>query len=148
MNRKMYALSCLLVLATTLGGCTSMESPLQSRIQLTVNDYAAAAPKVSLGMTKVEVVETLQPTQARLRNTEVKQPDMYTKDGALVEILYFRSGWQNDNVTTDDEFTPYLFKDGKLASIGWVTLGGPKSQAQARSHTSENTTVWVLPILD
>jgi len=148
MNCKVSALIGQLVLTTTLVGCASLEWPSQSPLQLTVDDYVAAAPKVSLGMTKAQVVETLQPTQARLRNTGIKQPDMYTKDGVLVEILYFRSSWQNDHFTTDDEFTPYVFKDGKLVAVGWVTLGGPKSQAQARSKASENTTILFLPIHD
>ena len=143
MSYKVSAVIGQLVLATTLVGCASMDS----QIQRTVDDYVAAAPKVSLGMTKDQVVDLLQPSQSRLRNTDMRQPDMFTKEGALVEILYFRSGWQdNENFTTDDEFTPYVFNDGKLAAVGWVTLGGPKSQAQARSNASENTTIWLLPI--
>ena len=145
MNREACAVFGVLVATITLVACASMDS----KIQRTVDDYVAAAPKVSLGMTKAQVVELLQPSQSRLRNTDIRQPDMFTKEGTLVEILYFRSGWQdNENFTTDDEFTPYVFKDGKLAAVGWVTLGGPKSQAQARSNASENTTIWFLPILD
>lgn len=154
MNHRANAVIGLLVATTTLVGCALLDSPSPSPspIQLTVDDYVAAAPKVSLGMTKAQVVETLQPTQARLRNTDIKQPDMYTKDGVLVEILYFRSGWQaSDGILTDDEFTPYLFKDGKLVAVGWITLGGPKTQAQVRAPAPANentTTVWVLPIVD
>jgi Protein of unknown function (DUF3192) len=145
MSYKVSALVGQLVLTATLVGCASMDS----QIQLAVDDYVAAAPKVRLGMTKAQVVELLQPSQSRLRNTDMRQPDMFTKEGALVEILYFRSGWQdNENFTTDDEFTPYLFKDGKLAAVGWAPLGGPKSQAQARSKASENAVIMVLPILD
>jgi hypothetical protein len=145
MNHKACAVIGLLVATATSIGCVSGDS----QIQRTVDEYVAAAPKVSLGMTKAEVVELLKPSQSRLRNTDVRQPDMFTKAGALVEILYFRSGWQdNENFTTDDEFTPYLFKDGKLASVGWVTLGGPKSQAQALSQKNENFNILFLPIGD
>ena len=66
-----------------------------------------------------------------MRNTEIKQPDRYVKDGVNVEIIYFRSGWQPDGLVTDDEFTPYLFNDGKLVAIGWAILGGAKSRGQA-----------------
>jgi hypothetical protein len=45
-----------------------------------------AAPKISLGMSKSEVVELLQPTQARLKNTDIKQPDMYKKDGIWLKF--------------------------------------------------------------
>jgi len=106
--------------------------------QQTVDDYVAVAPKVELGMSKQQVIDILGPTQKRLTNTEIKQPDRYIKDGVNVEILYFRSGWQADGITTDDEFTPYLFNDGKLVSIGWASLGGAKSQGQATSNTMIN----------
>ncbi len=141
MNSKIGIVAGSIVVAASLVGCASMESPYQ----LTVNEYVVAAPKVSLGMTKVQVIETLQPSQVRLGNTEIKQPDMYTKDGVLVEILYFRSGWQQDGLTTDDEFTPYLFNDGKLVAVGWAILGGAKSQGQATSQTNVNTTTIVRP---
>ncbi|MEA1884020.1 MAG: DUF3192 domain-containing protein [Thermotogota bacterium] len=95
-------------------------------------------------MSKQQVLEILAPTQRRLTNTEIKHPDRYIKDGVNVEILYFRSGWQPDGLTTDDEFTPYLFNNGKLVAIGWVTLGGPKSQGRATSTTNisiQNSTI-------
>ena len=50
----------------------------------------------------------------------------------MIEILYFRSGWQSDGITTDDEFTPYVFNDDVLVAIGWATLDGPKTQGQSR----------------
>ena len=131
--------ACLL-LALVITGCAP------SRHQLTVDGYMAAAPKVRLDMTKEEVIEILQPSQHRLKNTEIKHSDMYKKEGVLVEILYFRSGWQSDGITTDDEFTPYLFNDGKLVAVGWAILGGPKSQGQATPETSVYTTTIVRPI--
>ena len=124
----------LSIIAGALLGCVSP-------YQLTVDYYVAAAPKVSLWMTKAQVVEVLQPSQARLSNTEVKQPDMYTKDGVQVEILYFRSGLQSDGITTDDEFTPYIFNDGKLVAVGWAVLGGAKSQGQVRPQINNTTIV-------
>ena len=58
--------------------------------------------------------------------------DKYMKEGIAVEIIYFRSGWNSDGLTTDDEFTPYIFNDDKLVAIGWQVLGGAKTQGQAR----------------
>jgi hypothetical protein len=110
-----------------------------SRYQLTIDDYMAEAPKVKLGMSIEEVKKILEPSQQRLKNTDIKQPDMYEKEGVLVDILYFRSGWQDDGITTDDEFTPYLFNDGKLVAVGWEILGGPKSHAQAAPETNVYT---------
>lgn len=116
-----------------LGGCVS---PYQQ----TVDDYVLVAPNVDLGMSKQQVIAILSPSQKRLGNTEIKQPDRYVKDGVNVDIIYFRSGWQSDGLTTDDEFTPYLFNDGKLVAIGWATLGGAKSQGQATPTTNINVT--------
>ena len=135
-----YKLITAMVLVT-LAGCVAITSPYQ----LTVDDYMIAAPKVSLGMSKSDVIGLLQPTQVHLKNTDIKQPDMYKKDGTLVEILYFRSGWQPDGLTTDDEFTPYLFNDDELVAVGWAILGGPKSQGQTTPETNIHTTTVVHP---
>jgi hypothetical protein len=129
-----------LTLLIFLVGCVT------TKWEMTVNDYNEKAGLVDLGMTTAKVTEILKPTQYRLKNTEIKQPDRYLKDGVKVEIIYFRSGWQSDGLTTDDEFTPYIFNDGKLVAIGWATLGGPKSQGQATSdtyiHQSTTTVVY------
>lgn len=100
-----------------LAGCAFV-----SDYERTVDDYSLAAPNVKLGMTRQCVVEILAPSQRRLGNTEVKQADKSARDGVNVEILYFRSGWQSDGFTTNDEFTPYIFNNGKLVAIGWATV--------------------------
>jgi len=111
----------------------------------TVNNYAIAYENVELGMSVKEIKDILDPSQKRLKNTDIKQPDKYEKEGVLVEIYYYRSGWQSDGLVTDDEFTPYLFNDGKLVAIGWHILGGAKSQGQVvpRVNNSSSTTVIV-----
>ena len=136
MNSRIFlVISAFLLMA----GCSPVVTD-PSSIELTIDDYMMAAPNVKLDMTKSEVMDILQPTQVRLDRTEIKQPDMYKKDGVLVEILYFRSGLQADGLTTDDEFTPYLFNDGKLVAVGWAVLGGAKSHGQARQTTNVHTT--------
>ena len=114
-----------LILLTALVGCVS---PYQA----TVDDYVDAYPNINLGMSKLEVQAILNPSQSRLSSSEKKRPDRYMKEGIAVEILYFRSGWNSDGLTTDDEFTPYIFNDDKLVAIGWQVLGGAKTQGQAR----------------
>ncbi|MDD5022113.1 MAG: DUF3192 domain-containing protein [Endomicrobiaceae bacterium] len=108
----------------------------------TVNNYVAEAPKVELGMSKQEVLDILSPTQALLKNTELRHPDKYVKDGVNVEILYFRSGWVSDGLDTDDEFTPYIFNNGKLVAVGWMSIGGPKNTSSAVPRVNvQNKTV-------
>lgn len=103
-----------------------------------ITAYAEAAPAVRLGMSKAKVLEILAPSQEGLTARLSKQPDIYKKDGVIVEILYFRSGWQSDGLTTDDEFTPYVFNDGELVAIGWATLGGPKTRGQVVPEVNVN----------
>ena len=130
---KKYLILATIILTT---GCVS---PYKA----TVDDYLLAYENVVLGMSVKEVKEILEPSQRRLSSTEIKLSDKYEKEGVLVEIHYFRSGWQSDGIITDDEFTPYLFNDGKLVAIGWQILGGAKSQGQVvpRVNNSSNTTV-------
>lgn len=112
-----------------------------STYETVVNEYVRAEPTVQLGMNSAQVTAILEPTQKGLTNSERKRPERYDKNGVAVEILYFRSGWNSDGITTDDEFTPYVFNDSKLVGIGWQTLGGPKSQGQAPANVRVSTTV-------
>jgi len=95
--------------------------------------YNSVKEQVSLGDTKNKVLGILNPTLSPLSSNMMKQSEKYMKDGVLVEVYFFRSGLQPDGLTTDDEFTPYIFNDGKLVGIGWTMLGGAKSQGQT-SH--------------
>ena len=112
-----------------LTGC--MESPYQK----TVDDYLAAYKQVSIGMTMDEIGVILEPSQKRLSSTDSKRPDKFKKGNKSVDIVYYRTGWNSDGITTDDEFTPYIFENGKLVAMGWQTLGGAKSQGQATSSS-------------
>ena len=108
------------------------------RVSTALSRYDIASQQVSLGDTKDQVLSIMQPVQETLARRDIKQPDKYIKDNTLVEIYYFRSGLQSDGLTTDDEFTPYIFNDGKLVGVGWQMLGGPKSQGQTRQTTNIN----------
>jgi len=129
----------LLLALLVLGGCVPV-----SVYQQTVDAYVAAYPQIDLGMTKVQVADVLRSSQAGLSNSDIKQPDRYIKDGVAVDIIYYRSGWQSDGIISDDEFTPYLFNDNKLVAIGWHSIGGAKSQGQARNTTYNSSSSTVI----
>ena len=119
-------------------GCVGM------MIDSAISKYEATADQVELGDSKEKVLAILAPTQEGVPKSARKNSDKYLKDGVKVEIYYMRSARQPDGLTTDDEFTPYTFNDGKLVGIGWQVLGGPKSQGQATSDTyiqNTNTTI-------
>ncbi len=92
--------------------------------------------QIALGDSIASVREKLGPLNARLPGSAQKLPERFVKDGKRVFILYARSSLQHDGLTTDDEFTPYVFEDGILVAIGWSTLGGPKTQGQAVPETT------------
>jgi len=102
------------------------------QIKNSISKYENQSSKIEIGDTKQEVLEILEPTQT-LKKKYRKKPEKYiSKDGSLIEIYYYRSGWVSDGLTTDDEFIPYVFKDGVLIGIGWTSIGGVKTQGQAR----------------
>ena len=65
-------------------------------------------------------------SKSKLNIGSKKSPTRYTENGSIYDVYYVRTGRIPDGATTDDEFTPYVFKDGVLAEIGWEYLGGPK----------------------
>ncbi|MCE2484561.1 MAG: DUF3192 domain-containing protein [Desulfurellaceae bacterium] len=112
-----------------LGACTA------SSIDRATAQYDAVEHQIALGDAKDQVLSILEPTQASLPRNARKKPDRYLKDGVHVEIFYMRTSHQRDGITTDDEFTPYIFNDGKLVGIGWHLIGGIKSHAQVRPRS-------------
>ncbi len=125
----MFRKLVVLIFAATLTGCVGMQ------IDSAVAKYEAVADRVDLGDSKEKALSILLPTQEGVPKSNRKSPEKYIKDNVKVEIYYMRSGRQPDGLTTDDEFVPYLFNDGKLVGIGWQVLGGPKTQGQATSDT-------------
>ena len=107
-------------------GCARIE------ISKSITSYEKVADKVHLGDSKEKVLSILSPSQKNLPPHVGKKPEKYIKDNHLFEIYYMRSSLQEDGLTTDDEFTPYVFKDGKLIAIGWSYLGGAKTQGQSK----------------
>jgi hypothetical protein len=112
-----------------LGACTA------SSIDRATAQYDAVEHQISLGDAKDRVLSILEPTQESLHRNARKKPDRYLKDGVHVEIFYMRTNHQRDGITTDDEFTPYIFNNGKLVGIGWHLIGGIKSHAQVRPRS-------------
>ena len=120
----------ILFVLFVFSGCASTIAI--SPYQLAVNNYEAASQSVELGMTISQVRAHLAPAQAHLRAQDKRKSDLYKQDETLVRIDYYRSGWVSDSVSTDDEYTPYLFNDGLLVAVGWQILGGPRNVARAR----------------
>lgn len=113
----------MLIFLGVLCGCSNA-------VEKAIRQYHAACGEIQLGMDKDDVLRILEPTQEGLSLRQKRGPEQYTQDGIHVEIYFFRSHANYDKIVTDDEFTPYIFQNGKLAAIGWTAIGGPKTQAQ------------------
>jgi len=107
-------------------GCAVIE------VSKSISSYEKVSGRVHLGDSKEKVLSILLPSQKNLPSEVSKKPEKYIKDNHLFEIYYMRSALQRDGLTTDDEFTPYVFKDSKLIAIGWSYLGGAKTQGQSK----------------
>ena len=121
-----YILSILFLL--TLSGCGP-----GLQIDQSISDFRDVKEKVSLGDSKQKFLYTVYPSQLDLGSEYKKDPERYIKEGVKVEIYFMRSSRQPDDLTTDDEFTPYLFNDKILVGIGWTVLGGLSTQGQSSS---------------
>jgi hypothetical protein len=117
----MYSMWSLLMLC----GCGLM-------IDKAISRHHEVAGQISLGDSKQKVLSVLQPIEndipsaARRTSEAFLVADSQGKEHRI-EIYYFRSARYADEMLTDDEFTPYVFKDGYLVAIGWAYLGGPKT---------------------
>ena len=114
-----------LLFAILFTGCGAVH---ELQVKSATSSYFEVAQKVDLGDSKDSVLNLLLPTQKGLSATLTKSSEKYVNDDVLVEIYYMRTGWVSDGITTDDEFTPFIFNNGQLVGIGWASLGGPKSQ--------------------
>jgi hypothetical protein len=121
--QKIFLSICVLSLVFIVG-CGRL------RVDLAISSYNKIAPTVHLGDSREVVLEKLTPTQKNIPSNARKPSESFKKDNDIYEIYYFRTGRQPDRLTTDDEFTPYVFKNGILESFGWTALGGPESRGQ------------------
>ncbi|BAV32430.1 hypothetical protein SCL_0106 [Sulfuricaulis limicola] len=121
----------LVLFVLPLSSCAEIEEfQLRNALVKAIDDYRLVSDQVQLGDKKERVLAILLPTQKSLPAGTTRIPDQFVKDGAKVEIHYIRSGWTRDGLTTDDEFTPYIFNNGVLVGVGWTVLGGPKTKGE------------------
>lgn len=106
-------------------------------IDQAIKRYDRVAFSISLDQSKEEVLKILSPTQEGLGQYG-KPSEAFKLDGKTIEIYYMRSARIPDGATTDDEFVPYSFVDGKLTAIGWRSLGGAKTYGDAGAADRRN----------
>jgi len=106
-----------------LVGCWLNEQGTLDELQTATAQSQQVMGKVRLGDQKGTVLSILSVPE----NTP--QPYYYyLQEGSeLIEIFTLRTHVMLDGCMTDDELTPFIFRNGVLVSIGWRTLSGPHS---------------------
>jgi hypothetical protein len=94
-------------------------------------EYSQKKHMVELGDTINKALPILENMHRTVPANWLRSADQYYEGGKNYYIHYQRTGHTEDGVMTDDEFTPYVFADNKLVSIGWAVLGGPRSYGNA-----------------
>ena len=122
----------IIISAFLLSGCAQLE------MENSLSSYKQVESRISLGDSRYQILGILEPIQQNLGASSKRPPDQYMIEGDKYYVHYQRTSWVSDGITTDDELTPYVFKNDKLVSIGWQALGGPKSTGNAAAAAANN----------
>ncbi len=85
------------------------------------------AEPVRLGDGFESVRKKIEIKNRRWSREEIRSNESFIDGGDTVDILFLRDRRIRDGAITDDEFTPYVFRNKKLTAIGWTAIGGPKT---------------------
>ena len=118
-NLKMKDRSCkpiaLAIVMVGLFGCAPNTVTKQA-----VGDYEKAYSKISIGDARRHVLAILDTSQQVIPLRFKKRPERYLSYGEQVEIHFVRTGLESGISNHDDDYTPYVFKNDVLVSIGWT----------------------------
>lgn len=133
----MARLVALVLLVAALAACSSlMIDPLEQLRSANKQNLAKLAP----GMTRMEVESVMGREQAggglpevvfgRVQYLKAKNPmreeTVSAADGEYLVLFYYTDVKSLDDRITDDELTPVVFRDGRVAGVGYAFLG-PRS---------------------
>jgi|SaaInlStandDraft_6_1057023.scaffolds.fasta_scaffold110938_2 hypothetical protein len=139
--KKTIWISLLILLLT---GCVQDPADL---IRKEIKKYDAVKPEISLGDEKNKVIEMISDYHKGFHESFRRDSESYIKEnGVVVDIHYALTNYYRDGLITDDEYTPYIFHNGKLVGIGWSLIGGPKTQGQVKNSTVVTTTIDTTPL--
>jgi hypothetical protein len=111
----------ILLVASVLQGCGVANTMQRNEA---ADYYAQAAPMVQLGISEAAFQALMGPAMEVTKKD--KRPTRFSKGGSLYVVYYPRSAEFWDGEITDDEYTPYIFRDGRLVDVGWDAIGGEK----------------------
>jgi hypothetical protein len=104
--------------------------------QKAVADYKSVASQISIGDAREYVLAILQTNQQVIPSYFKRQPERYLSYGEQVEIHFVRTGLSSGGSNNDDDFTPYVFKNDVLVSVGWTYVSKTEFLDKAREAIS------------
>lgn len=134
MRTQSIAAALIIMLSNLVTSCASTtafeDTTGEKPIKMTLDEMRAVnkgrLQKVTLGMTKQNVLETMgtrtfyQRVPHRVISNPYRIESSPTKDGRSYEIVFYYTDIKKaDDAITDDELTPLVFENGKLIGWGW-----------------------------
>ena len=101
-----------------------------------VEDYKTAYSKISIGDARGHVLGILDTSQQGIPLRFRKRPERYLSYGEQVEIHFVRTGLESGISNHDDDYTPFVFKNDVLVSIGWTYVSKTEFLNKSREAIS------------
>ena len=124
----------LVLLVAVIGGLIGCAP--NSVTQSAVSSYKSVTSQISIGDQRDYVVAILQKNQQAIPAHFKKSPERYLSYGDQVEIHFVRTGLDSGSSNYDDDFTPYVFKNDVLVSVGWTYVSKTEFLDKAREAIS------------
>jgi outer membrane murein-binding lipoprotein Lpp len=126
-----FGIVALVVSVLSVAGCAP--NPVT---QQAVADYKSVASQISIGDAREHVLAILQTNQQAIPLHFKRRPERYLSYGEQVEIHFVRTGTGSGGSNNDDDFTPYVFKNDVLVSVGWTYVSKTDFLNKAREAIS------------
>ena len=129
-----YSLLNLVLLVAVIAGLIGCAP--NSVTQNAVSRYKSVTSQISIGDQRDYVVAILQKNQQGIPAHFKRSPERYLSYGDQVEIHFVRTGLDSSGSNYDDDFTPYVFKNDVLVSVGWTYVSKTEFLYKAREAIS------------
>jgi hypothetical protein len=132
--QRIYSFLNLVSLVAVIGGLIGCAP--NSVTQNAVASYKSVTSQISIGDQRDYVLAILQTNQQRIPAHFRRSPERYLSYGDQVEIHFVRTGLDSSGSNYDDDFTPYVFKNDVLVSVGWTYVSKTEFLDKAREAIS------------
>ena len=121
----------LVIVIVCLIGCAP-----NSVTQNAVASYKSVTSQISIGDQRDYVLAILEKNQRGIPAHFKRSSERYLSYGDQVEIHFVRTGLDSGGSNYDDDFTPYVFKNNVLVSVGWTYVSKTEFLDKAREAIS------------